>query len=139
MFALMFIDLDGFKEVNDTLGHDVGDALLIEVARRFKTCIRESDTIARVGGDEFTILLEEIIDADSPRLVAGKLIEILADDIVVNGQVLTISASIGITLYPEDDTSEVDLLKKADIAMYKAKELGRNQYRFYQAGMKLKE
>lgn len=137
--ALMFIDLDGFKGVNDNLGHDVGDVLLKEVASRFKRCVRESDTIARVGGDEFTVILEAIHNEDDPRIVAEKLLNALAVRVKVNNQAIPISASIGITLYPFDDTAELNLLKKADMAMYKAKELGRNRYQFYQVGMKLKE
>ena len=135
----MFIDLDGFKGVNDNLGHDVGDVLLKEVASRFKRCVRESDTIARVGGDEFTVILEAIHNEDDPRIVAEKLLNALAVRVKVNNQAIPISASIGITLYPFDDTAELNLLKKADMAMYKAKELGRNRYQFYQVGMKLKE
>lgn len=136
--ALMFIDLDGFKEVNDTLGHDAGDALLADVAKRFEKCIRESDTIARQGGDEFTVILEQINNNDDARIVAQKLIDTLAGNIEIFGQHIRITASIGITLYPADAVFEVNLLRNADIAMYQAKEQGRNQYQFYQPEMRFK-
>lgn len=135
IFALMFIDLDGFKEVNDALGHDMGDELLIEVGKRIKQCVRESDTVARLGGDEFTVILEEIHNRDDARTVAQKLIDALSSPIDLDGEQVRVSASIGITLYPADDVTEVNLLKKADTAMYRAKDLGRNQFQFYQSGM----
>jgi diguanylate cyclase len=129
--ALMFIDLDGFKEVNDTLGHDVGDLLLCEVAARLQQCIRASDTIGRFGGDEFAIVVEE---ASSPRdlvMVGQRIVAALAAPFDLNGHRVRTSASIGIALYPPDGTDATTLLKNADVAMYKAKRSGRNRFEFF--------
>lgn len=129
--ALMFIDLDHFKEVNDTLGHDQGDLLLIEAARRIKECVRDTDTVARLGGDEFTVILPMLEEVASIERIAQSIIDKLMQGFVLNGEAAFVSASIGITLYP-DDTNQIEmLLKNADQAMYVAKNAGRNRYRYF--------
>lgn len=130
-FAVVLVDLDNFKIVNDTLGHDVGDLLLVEVAQRLSACIRERDTIARLGGDEFVFVLEDLSAPEDSALVARKIIEVLATAFPIAGELLRTSPSIGISLYPEDGQDPDFLLKFADIAMYRAKSAGRNCYRFY--------
>ena len=130
-FAVILVDLDNFKAVNDTLGHDVGDLLLVEVAQRLSGCIRERDTIARIGGDEFVFVLEGLAAPEDSALVARKIIEELAAPFPVAGELLRTSPSIGISLYPEDGQDADFLLKFADIAMYRAKAAGRDCYRFY--------
>ena len=129
--ALMFIDLDKFKEVNDTLGHDLGDILLIEAARRIVECVRESDTVARMGGDEFTVILSELEDANSVDRVAQDVIGRLSAPFILGEEKVFISASIGITLYPGDATVIESLLKNADQAMYAAKTQGRNCFSYF--------
>jgi diguanylate cyclase (GGDEF)-like protein/PAS domain S-box-containing protein len=131
--ALMFIDLDHFKEVNDTYGHDHGDILLAECAQRIVDCVREADTVARMGGDEFTVILTEIGEKDSIKRIAQDIIDKLAAPFHLPGGKANISASIGITLYPQDATDINELLKKADHAMYAAKRLGRNQFACFHA------
>jgi len=130
-FAVVLVDLDNFKTVNDTLGHDVGDLLLVEVAQRLSGCIRERDTIARLGGDEFVFVLEDLGTPEDSALVARKIIEVLATPFSIAGELLRTSPSIGISLYPADGQDPDFLLKFADIAMYRAKAAGRNCYRFY--------
>ncbi len=129
-FALLFIDLDGFKAVNDTLGHEAGDKLLIEAADRISSHIRETDTAARIGGDEFVILLSDISGKASVQLFAEKISQYLSAPYSVGAASGKISASIGISLYPEDSTQSDALLKAADEAMYKVKKCGRNGFRF---------
>ncbi len=129
--GIMFLDLDRFKRINDTLGHDVGDQLLREVAARFSTCVREGDTVARLGGDEFAILLNDLSSREDVAPVADKLVESLAEPIMVNDLELYVAVSIGISLFPEDGKDNKTLLKKADIAMYQAKANGGNSYFFY--------
>lgn len=133
-FALMFIDLDGFKSINDSLGHHVGDLLLIEVARRFRDTVRAQDTVARLGGDEFVVLIEVGAPEDAAP-VADKLINIVNQPFVIAGLNLGVSASVGIAVYPEDGSSSHDLLTNADAAMYYTKAAGRNSYRFFEASM----
>ncbi len=132
--ALLFCDLDHFKEINDSLGHGAGDALLAQVAVRFKAALRETDTVARLGGDEFVVLLPEA-SRDEAALVAEKMQAVLRDPIELAGHRLTISGSIGICLYPQDGASFSELLQNADAAMYRAKQGGRRQFRFYDARM----
>ncbi len=131
MLALMFFDLDRFKEINDTLGHTAGDAVLQAVAKVMKESLREVDTIARLGGDEFTLILEDIAHVDRVTALADKILQIFADPIVIEGRELYVTASIGITLYPAGVDDVDALLQAADIAMYHAKEEGRNTYAFY--------
>jgi len=132
--TVMFIDLDHFKRVNDSLGHVAGDQLLTEVARRFRTCLREADTLARQGGDEFTLLLEGA-SKFTAEAVAEKLIGILAEPIALASTEVFIGASIGIARYPEDGPDAETLLKSADTAMYRAKSAGRNRFQFFDPDM----
>jgi diguanylate cyclase (GGDEF)-like protein/PAS domain S-box-containing protein len=126
--AVLFLDLDHFKVVNDSLGHSVGDELLNHVARRLKGCVREGDTVARVGGDEFTIVIQDLSSRDEAGIVASKVLHAIAEPMEVSGHRLYVTTSIGITLYPEDGEDAEALLKNADTAMYKAKAQGRNTY-----------
>ena len=130
-FALMLIDLDHFKEVNDTMGHDAGDFLLVDAAQRIQHCMRESDTVARMGGDEFVVILPDINDPASIERIALKIIGKLASPFLLGEEKAFISASIGITLYPNDADSMETLLKNADQAMYVAKNLGRNRFSYF--------
>ena len=130
LVALMFIDLDGFKQVNDTLGHDVGDQLLKIVAQRLTSNLRSSDIVSRLGGDEFTIILPYISQVDYAVQVAEKILEVLSQVFVFSGQNAFVTGSIGISIYPQDGEEEEMLIKNADIAMYRAKKLGKNQYQF---------
>jgi len=134
-FALLFMDLDRFKVVNDTLGHSAGDQLLQKVARRLQENLSESDTVARFGGDEFTVLLSRLKTIHTAALVADRLIAILEKPFVIEGSEVFIGTSIGITIYPDDDDDEASLIRNADMAMYHAKENGRNTYRFYTQSM----
>jgi diguanylate cyclase (GGDEF)-like protein/PAS domain S-box-containing protein len=129
--ALLFLDLDRFKLVNDTLGHHVGDLLLKEVAKRLTNCIRKNDTLARMGGDEFTLVLTDIDDPHDAMRAAQRFIEVFEHPFYVMGTELHISTSIGICLYPADGKTGEELLRKADTAMYRAKEAGKNNYQFY--------
>ncbi len=129
--AILFIDLDHFKEVNDTLGHDNGDLLLIEAAKRIRHCLREADTVARMGGDEFTVLVTELNDAKSLEPILQKLLSSLERVFQLGSEQVFVSASIGITLYPMDALEIEDLLKNADQALYVAKGAGRNRYSFF--------
>ncbi|MCG8312077.1 MAG: EAL domain-containing protein [Pseudomonadales bacterium] len=133
--GLLFIDLDRFKYVNDSLGHDAGDKLLIEVARRLQATVREQDTVSRLGGDEFTVVLEDMAAAEDSKLVADKIIQELAKPIVVHKHEFVISSSIGISVYPDHGSNHETLIKNADTAMYQAKECGRNQYKYYNQKM----
>jgi len=133
--ALMMIDLDRFKEVNDTLGHDKGDLLLVEAARRISECVRETDTVARLGGDEFTVILSELDDTKSIDRLVQKIIKRLATPFQLGAEQVFISASVGITLYPHDATDIEALLKNADQAMYQAKNEGRNRFCFFTAAL----
>ena len=129
--AMLFLDLDKFKVVNDTLGHAAGDRLLLEVVSRLSRCVRESDTISRHGGDEFILLLNGLPDHDAAERIASKTLAQLADPVEIDGHLLNASCSIGIAFYPEDGQDFDSLLQKADMAMYNAKEAGRNTYRFF--------
>jgi diguanylate cyclase (GGDEF)-like protein/PAS domain S-box-containing protein len=133
--AVMYLDLDHFKLVNDGLGHSIGDALLSEVAQRLQGCIRASDTISRLGGDEFTILLNDVSDSDSAASVARKILQSFTRAFRVESHELFVTASIGIGLFPNDGEDVEALLKCADSAMYRAKELGRNQMQLFTASM----
>lgn len=129
--AVMFVDLDRFKYVNDTMGHNTGDQLLTEVARRLVSCLREADTLARMGGDEFTIILNNVCSAEEATHAAERVLQALALPVELNGQEFFVSASIGISLYPAHGTDAETLVKNADTAMYRAKERGRDGYYLY--------
>lgn len=129
--AVLFLDLDHFKNINDMLGHEVGDQLLQEVAARLKACLRESDTVARLGGDEFIVMLPELVVEKYAETVAQKILSAVARPYILAGQECRVTASIGISTYPQDGLDEQTLTKNADIAMYKAKEAGKNNFQFY--------
>ena len=131
--AILYLDLDQFKRVNDTLGHAAGDALLRDVAARLSGCLREDDTVARLGGDEFVVLLPEVQEAAGATLVAEKLLETVARPCLIEGHELHVTTSIGIALYPEDGADAATLLREADAALYRAKERGRNIYQLFTA------
>ncbi len=132
--AVLFLDLDRFKFINDSLGHHVGDGLLQEVAKRVSGCLREVDTVGRLGGDEFLVVLPET-DGDGAAHVAQKILDTLADSAMIDGHPLTISSSIGVAIYPLDGTDIVTLMKNADSAMYHAKQAGRGAYQFFNEEM----
>jgi diguanylate cyclase (GGDEF)-like protein len=129
--ALFFVDLDGFKQINDTMGHDAGDALIRAVAERLAACVRKSDSVARIGGDEFTLILEDISTTGDIVNVARKVIEVISKPVPFGSQQLFVGASIGIAVYPEGGEDIDTLLKHADMAMYQAKGLRGSAYRFY--------
>jgi len=129
--AVLFLDLDGFKQVNDTLGHDGGDLLLQEVAKRLKGLIRASDTVARVGGDEFIFVLSNIGSRENTALMANKIIAALSEPFNIKGQRCHVGGSIGISMFPVDSPDSETLIKQADAAMYVAKQSGKNTCRFY--------
>jgi diguanylate cyclase (GGDEF)-like protein/PAS domain S-box-containing protein len=133
--ALLFIDLDRFKEVNDTLGHHVGDELLVEAAQRINSCVRESDTVARLGGDEFTVILNELHDVSHIGLIADKIIGSLVEPFQLNNEQVFVSASVGVTVYPGDALLAEELLKNADQAMFAAKQNGRNRVNYFTKSM----
>jgi diguanylate cyclase (GGDEF)-like protein len=125
---VMFIDVDHFKTINDTLGHTAGDELLLEMARRLRDCVREDDTVARLGGDEFTVILAELREPEDAINVAQKILEAVQEPITIGNMPIVVTASIGIALYPVDGVDPESLLRNADSAMYRAKEAGRNTY-----------
>ena len=136
--GVIFLDLDRFKTINDSLGHGVGDLLLKSVARRLERCVRPGDTVARLAGDEFTIALADMADAEDAAPVAQKLLADLVQPFHVGGQELFTGASLGVTLFPADDTTVEGLLRNADIAMYRAKDQGGNSFHFYSSDMTVK-
>ncbi len=133
--AVFFLDLDRFKHINDSLGHKAGDNLLCEVANRLKQCVREGDTVARLGGDEFTLILEDIRSIQFVAKVADKVLDVISQSYTIDDTDVSISPSIGISLYPADGQDSDVLLRNADAAMYHAKESGRNNFQFYSAEM----
>ena len=130
--ALLFLDLDRFKVINDTLGHDSGDQLLQVVAERIKKSVRAVDTVARLGGDEFTVILNDINQIEDALIVCKKIIEQLNKPIDLQSQQIITAASIGISIFPDDCDNKDELIKNADVAMYQAKDNGRGCYQFYQ-------
>ena len=133
--AVLFLDIDHFKTINDTLGHEMGDALLKAVAKRLQECVRAGDTVARLGGDEFSVVLAEVRHVDDVARVVKKILDTVADPYQITGKELFVTTSIGITLFPFDENTPDGLLKNADVAMYRAKEAGRNTYCYYTAEM----
>ena len=133
--AVLFIDLDGFKLINDELGHDAGDVLLADLANRLRECMREGDTLGRLGGDEFVVLIEGYEQDAQLVEVARKVLETVAQPFLLRERTRGVTASIGIAAYPQDGRDAQDLLKNADIAMYRAKEQGKNNFRFHSADM----
>ncbi|MAD41819.1 MAG: hypothetical protein CL623_05455 [Arcobacter sp.] len=133
--ALLFIDLDHFKEINDSFGHDIGDEILKTVSNRLKKVVREEDTVSRFGGDEFTIIIGELNEAQDSSIIAKKVLKILSEPINTKTNTFYISSSIGISIYPDDGQSTQNLLKYADSAMYKAKDEGRSNFQYYNSSM----
>ncbi|HSH72074.1 MAG TPA: EAL domain-containing protein [Methylophilaceae bacterium] len=133
--ALLFVDLDRFKAINDTLGHQVGDKLLYEVSRRISRAMRESDVVARLGGDEFLVVMDELGDKEDAALVAQKIIHALQIEFSIDGREIFIGASVGISIYPKDGPDVNSLIKAADIAMYQVKNRGKNNHCFYSADL----
>jgi diguanylate cyclase (GGDEF)-like protein/PAS domain S-box-containing protein len=131
--ALLFLDLNGFKQVNDTLGHSCGDRLLQEVAKRLRDCIRESDTVARLGGDEFTVLMPDLGTAADVGVVIRKILGVFETEFIFDDAAVDCSTSIGVCMFPDDGADGEELMKKADIAMYDAKGSGKNSFQFYNA------
>lgn len=138
MFGLLFLDLDRFKIINDTLGHDVGDELLIYVANTLKKVLRSSDVIARLGGDEFSVILDDLPGIDHAAFVAQKITDHVAKEVTLKEHLVNVSTSIGIALFPQDGNDSKTLLKNADTAMYSAKEAGRNRYAYFSPDMNTK-
>ena len=135
LLALLFIDLDHFKDVNDGLGHAAGDEVLRQVAIRLSQCLREVDTITRYGGDEFVVLLEQIEEPDEVGQIIARMREVLAEPIAIEGRELQVTSSIGVALCPRDGEAMPQLIQRADLAMYRAKERGRNTVQFYTSDM----
>lgn len=137
--ALLFLDLDRFKNVNDTLGHDCGDQLLREAAKRLSACLRECDTVARLGGDEFVVLLTTLDNPQQAAKLAGQVLTLLSEPFLIAGNQCFISASIGVSVFPADGATPEELLKQADIAMYRAKAAGRGRFVFFEESMNLEQ
>jgi len=135
LVALLFLDLDHFKSINDSLGHNAGDRLLITVADRLKSCVRKTDVVSRFGGDEFTVILEGLTAAKDAASVAQKILEALLPPFDLDGHEVYVTASLGISMYPHDGGTTDELLRYADTAMYRAKEQGRNTYQYFTADM----
>jgi diguanylate cyclase (GGDEF)-like protein len=133
--AVLFLDLDGFKHVNDSLGHSLGDRLLQSVAGRLMTCVRITDTVSRMGGDEFVVLLSEVEQPEDAAITATRMLEAVAEVHSIDEHDLHLTASIGISIYPDDGLDAETLIKRADTAMYQAKENGRQGYQFYEPTM----
>lgn len=138
LVAVIFLDLDRFKGINDTLGHRAGDKLLTTIADRLSACVRESDTLARLGGDEFVIILTGVTHEDGITTVCKKILALVAEPVFIEGQDLYVTASVGIAVYPVDGEDTQTLLKHADLAMYKAKEMERNNFQFFSSEMNVK-
>jgi diguanylate cyclase (GGDEF)-like protein len=137
--ALLFLDLDRFKSVNDTLGHDGGDQLLRVAAERLSACVRESDTVARLGGDEFVVLLTGLNNPLQAAALAGQILDLLSEPFTISGSECFIGASIGVSVFPSDGTTAEELLKQADIAMYRAKAAGRGRFVFFEESMNVEQ
>jgi diguanylate cyclase (GGDEF)-like protein/PAS domain S-box-containing protein len=136
--AALFLDLDGFKHINDSLGHRIGDKLLQSVASRLVTCVRESDTVSRQGGDEFVVLLSEVAHSEDVAITAGRMLQAVAEAHSIDGHDLHVTSSIGVSVYPDDGLDAETLLKNADTAMYQAKENGRQSFQFFKPAMNIR-
>ncbi|MEE8119802.1 MAG: EAL domain-containing protein [Gammaproteobacteria bacterium] len=136
--ALLFVDLDRFKNINDSLGHQTGDRVLRTIAKRLVRCVRGADTVARLGGDEFTVILDDLEDVDMITMVSDRILETVFEPIILSENEVNISCSIGVAHYPNDGDTPESLLQNADIAMYRAKEHGRNNYQFFTDDMHIK-
>ena len=135
LMAVLFLDLDRFKTINDTFGHQIGDLLLKTVAERLQSVVRTSDTIARLGGDEFTVILTNIAHVRDIERIAQNILNLFAQPFSLDGHQIITSTSIGISIYPFTDIEANELVKQADTAMYFAKKMGKNNYQFYSAEM----
>jgi diguanylate cyclase (GGDEF)-like protein len=133
--AVLFLDLDRFKKINETLGHDIGDQLLQAVAERLQNCVRKSDTVARLGGDEFAVLLDDLHDVKFVVMIGRKILQVISKPIIIQDYELYITGSIGISLFPDDSEDVDDLLRCADTALYRAKDAGKNNYQYYTTDM----
>ncbi len=136
--AILFLDLDGFKHINDSLGHPTGDKLLQSVAKRLVDCVRISDTVIRQGGDEFVVLLSEVAQAEDPAITARRMLQVVAEAHLIDQHELHVTTSIGLSVYPDDGLDAETLIKNADTAMYQAKENGRHSYQFFKAAMNVR-
>ena len=135
-FALLLLDLDGFKAINDNLGHDAGDALLKQVAARVEAALRDSDYVARLGGDEFLIVVPQVSDQETAERVGEKLVEVVGAPYMLAEKRSKVTVSIGISMFPRDARNREALMKCADLALYKAKHAGRDQLCFYASGLR---
>lgn len=126
--AVLFIDLDGFKKVNDSYGHDTGDNVLIQVARRLEACVRQSDTVARFGGDEFVVMITGLHTKEEAIYIAEKMIKAISEPFSIDQNIAKIGCSIGVAVYPDDGHLESDILNMADHLMYRVKTSGKNNY-----------
>jgi diguanylate cyclase (GGDEF)-like protein len=136
--AVLFLDLDGFKHINDSLGHPIGDKLLQSVAKRLVKCVRATDTVSRQGGDEFVVLLSEMEQSEDAAITARRMLQIIAEGHSVDDHDLFVTASIGVSVYPDDGVDAETLIKNADMAMYQAKENGRQSYQFFKPAMNVR-
>jgi diguanylate cyclase (GGDEF)-like protein len=135
--AVLFLDLDGFKQINDSLGHPIGDKLLQSIANRLVDCVRASDTVSRLGGDEFVVLLSEVDETDDAAITAKIILQTVADPHSIDQQELYVTTSIGVSVYPDDGLDAETLIKNADIAMYQAKDNGRRNYEFFKPAVRV--
>ena len=136
--AVLFLDLDGFKHINDSLGHPIGDKLLQSVARRLVACVRSSDTVSRQGGDEFVVLLSEVEQREDAAITARRMLQAVAERHSIDQHDLHVTTSIGVSVYPDDGLDAETLIKNADTAMYQAKENGRQSYQFFKPAMNVR-
>jgi diguanylate cyclase (GGDEF)-like protein len=127
----MFLDLDHFKRINDGLGHSAGDDVLVQVAERLRSCLRGNDTVARLGGDEFIFLVSDVMKESDVASLARKILALVSESLNVGGQEIQLTASLGIGIFPTDGTDADTLVANVDTAMYRAKELGRNNFQFF--------
>ena len=135
---MLFLDLDGFKHINDSLGHPIGDKLLQSIAKRLVDCVRGSDTVSRQGGDEFVVLLSEVEQAEDAAITARRMLQAVAEPHSIDQHDLHVTTSIGVSVYPDDGLDAETLIKNADTAMYQAKENGRQSYQFFKPAMNVR-